>query len=144
MTSTRLGSTLVALSIGVLAVVGLSACGSDDDAQGPACTVVEPTDGMTLLTVTGKNLAFDVNCFEIEPGPVEFTFHNEDANVAHNLHLTGPDVNVATDLEPGKTTQSLSAELIQPGRYDFVCDPHATMEGSIIVVDPAAASTTAA
>lgn len=126
----------------------LTACGGDDDDAGAPreCVTVAPVDGVTELTVTGKNLAFDVECFEVQPGPVSFTFVNADSGVSHNLHVSGPGgVNARTDLERGETTQVLELELTEPGRYDFVCDPHATMEGQINVVDPAASasSTTA-
>lgn len=137
----------VALALAVVGALALAGCGSDDDAGAPReCVTVAPVDGVTELTVTGKNLAFDVECFEIQPGLVSFTFVNADSGVSHNLHVTGPGgVNERTDLERGETTQVLELELTEPGRYDFVCDPHATMEGQLNVVDPAAAasSTTA-
>lgn len=134
------GGAALAL-VGALALTG---CGSDDDAGAPReCVTVAPVDGVTELTVTGENLAFDVECFEIQPGPVSFTFVNQDEGVSHNLHVTGPGgVNARTDLERGETTQVLELELTEPGRYDFVCDPHATMEGQLNVVDPAAAPST--
>lgn len=129
--------------VGSVALVG---CGGDDESAATReCITVAPVDGVTELTVTGKNLAFDVECFEIQPGPVSFTFVNADEGVSHNLHVSGPGgVNQRTDLERGETTQVLELELTEPGRYDFVCDPHATMEGQINVADPAAAPSTTA
>jgi plastocyanin len=126
------------------ATAGLVACGGDDEAAPVECVRIDPVEGVTELTVVGKNLAFDVECFEIEPSRVRFTFVNEDEGVSHNLHVTGEGVNERTDLERGQTTQVLELELTEPGRYDFVCDPHGTMEGSLIVVDPDAPRPTTA
>jgi hypothetical protein len=50
----------------------------------------------------------------------------------HNFHLTGPGVNKSTSVG-GTGTRSFLVNL-RPGRYTFVCDPHAsTMRGSFRV-----------
>ncbi len=127
----------------IMAASLLIGCGGDKGAAPVECKKVEPTGGVTELTVVGKNLAFDIECFEIQPGKVRFTFDNQDSGVSHNFHVGGPGgVNSQTDLERGKTTQTLELELTEPGRYDFWCDPHATMEGHLTVVDPAAPGST--
>ena len=114
-------------------------CGDDEGAVDLSdCVTVAPAEGVTKITITGKNMAFDEECFQIEPGPVEFTFVNDDDGVSHNLHVTGQGVNEATDLERGKVTQMLEAELTEPGTYKYVCDPHPTMKGNIVVGEPAA------
>lgn len=116
-------------------LVGLAGCGGDDPVDLSNCDRVATVDGVTKLTITGKNLAFDVDCVEVEPGPVVITFVNDDSGVSHNIHVTGPgDVNEATALERGKVTQVLEVELTEPGTYKFVCDPHpSTMKGNIVV-----------
>jgi hypothetical protein len=55
-----------------------------------------------------------------------------DRSSIHNFHLTGPGVNRSTSV--GATgTRSFLVNL-GPGRYTFVCDPHAsTMRGSFRV-----------
>ncbi|MBK6857586.1 MAG: cupredoxin domain-containing protein [Microthrixaceae bacterium] len=142
--STRSPWRSLALAVGLAASIALVGCSGEDKAGGQReCIAVAPVDGVTELTVTGKNLAFDHECFDIQPGKVEFTFVNADQGVSHNLHVSGPGgVNERTDLERGETTQVLELELTEPGRYDFVCDPHATMEGQLNVADPSTASTT--
>jgi plastocyanin len=134
-----LAATAALSLVGPAVLVG---CGDDDSGATRECVTVAPVDGVTELTVTGENLAFDVECFDIQPGPVSFTFVNADEGVSHNLHVSGPGVNERTELARGETTQVLELELAEPGRYDFVCDPHATMEGQLNVADPAAPSTT--
>jgi hypothetical protein len=56
---------------------------------------------------------------------------NDQASI-HNFHLTGPGVDVSTEVsETGE--KSFDIEL-QAGEYKFVCDPHASqMNGSFTV-----------
>lgn len=114
----------------------MAGCGDDDPVDLSSCVTVAATDGVTRISVTGENMAFDEECFQIEPGPVEFTFVNADSGVSHNLHVSGPgDVNEATPLERGETTQVLEVDLSEPGTYGFKCDPHPTMKGQIVVAE---------
>ena len=55
-----------------------------------------------------------------------------DQSTAHNFHLTGPGVDVSTEVgEEGE--KSFDIEL-QAGEYKFQCDPHASqMNGSFTV-----------
>ena len=55
-----------------------------------------------------------------------------DQSGAHNFHLTGPGVDVSTEVgDEGE--ESFDIEL-QAGEYTFVCDPHASqMNGSFTV-----------
>lgn len=129
--------------LGLAVALLLPGC-SKDEASSAECRQVAAVEGTTSLTIVAKNLAFDVRCFEIEPGRVEVTFDNQDSSVAHNLHITGNGVNEKTDLEPGKTTQHLSVTLALPGRYTFACDPHGSMEGTIVVSELGAGSATTA
>jgi plastocyanin len=124
-------AALLCASVGL----GLAGCGSDDGAVDlSGCVSVEPADGVTKLTITGRNLAFVEECFQVEPGPVEITFVNDDGGVSHNIHVKGPgDVNEATPLERGKVTQVLEVDLVEPGTYRYVCDPHPSMKGNIVV-----------
>jgi plastocyanin len=55
-----------------------------------------------------------------------------DKSSAHNFHLSGPGVNVKTDV-PGTGTKTFTVTL-KKGTYKFVCDPHASsMKGSFKV-----------
>ncbi len=124
----------------LLASVALAGCGGGSDTSGaPAdCTVVNPgADGTSHITVVGKNLAFDVTCIQVQPGPVRFTFRNQDSGVAHDFHVTGPGINQSTPLIPGVATQTLDLKLTTVGQYVYACDPHATMEGHLNVVKAA-------
>jgi hypothetical protein len=62
----------------------------------------------------------------VEAGTYTLLVH--DRSVHHNFHLTGPGVNVATDLV-GTGDQTFTIT-IGDGVYLYVCDPHAvTMRG---------------
>ncbi len=127
----------------VLAV--LAGCGGDDgEPSAQDCREVAPSDdGVTRATVVGRNIQFDVSCLRVRPGPLELTFDNRDGGVAHNLRVTGQGVDAATELESGTATQVLELDLA-PGRYRYVCDPHGNMEGTLVVEEPSAGTTTTA
>ena len=115
-----------------LAVLGLAlvACGGSD-VDTSTCRVVAPTsDGRTEVTVTAKNMAFDVECLQVEAGTLVVTFVNDDEGVPHDFHVLGEG---STDLTKGPDEQVLTLELPDPGTYDFVCDPHPNMKGAIVV-----------
>ena len=118
------------------AVLGLAlaACGGSDVATDD-CRVVAPTaSGRTEVTVTAENMAFDVECLQVEAGTLEVTLVNADEGVPHNFHLKGEG---ATDLTKGPDEQVLVLELTEPGTYPFTCDPHPNMKGAIVVTAPA-------
>ena len=143
----RIALALAALLAGV-ALVG-AACGGDDEASDTTTETTETTDTETD-TETSDPITADVGLkgsvgpgFEIslttedgdrvetaEAGSYELEL--EDLATAHNFHLTGPGVDISTDVaEEG--TQNVPLEL-SPGTYEFVCDPHASsMRGSFEV-----------
>lgn len=128
----------VAMAVALL----LPGCGGDSEPAATECRTLPQVDGVTTATIVGKNVKFDVECLQIDPGKLEITFDNQDSGVAHNLHVTGNGVNEKTQLEPGKTTQQLTVALNTPGQYTFACDPHGSMVGKIIVADPMANTST--
>ncbi len=139
------GFTLVAL-LAALALVG-AGCGGDDDTDGT--TTTETTDTTTTDTETETTAAgsalkgtvgpgFTITLTTADGAPVEtlsagsYDLEVEDLSSAHNFHLSGPGVDVSTDVsETG--TQNFSID-VAAGTYDFVCDPHASqMNGSLEV-----------
>jgi plastocyanin len=59
----------------------------------------------------------------------KYTLVVSDKSSIHNFHLKGPGVNVKTSVAAtGSKTFKIT---LKPGKYTFVCDPHAsTMHGS--------------
>jgi plastocyanin len=56
----------------------------------------------------------------VDPG--EYTLVVQDNSIDHNFHLTGPGVNVLTEIEFVGTMRWTVT--LTDGIYDFVCDPH--------------------
>ena len=119
----------------VLLGLALAGCGGDDD---EATTTTEAsTDasgsggGTTLNGSVGPG--FDISLDGTDGLTAgSYTLVVDDQSSAHNFHLTGPGVDVSTDVG-AEGEESYDIEL-QAGEYTFVCDPHAgQMRGSFTV-----------
>jgi plastocyanin len=118
-------------------VLGLAAagCGGGDDEAGTtteAATEASGSGGGTTLNGS-VGPGFDIS-LEGSDGlsAGSYTLVVNDQSDQHNFHLTGPGVDVSTEVsETGE--KSFDIEL-QAGEYKFVCDPHASqMNGSFTV-----------
>ncbi len=152
-------SAIALVLIGLALVVGLAACGSDDDdssaGEGTTTQVTEPTttEGTTTDgTTTGDDDGSAQGELEGETGPgfeikvredgedVEsvsagtYTLSVEDQSQMHNFRLIGPGVNEEVTDVPFVGEKSVTVTL-QPGTYTFQCDPHAAqgMKGTFTV-----------
>ena len=119
-----------------LAVAGCG--GSDNEGSATTAATTETSTessgsggGTTLNGSVGPG--FDIS-LEGTDGltAVSYTLVVNDQSDQHNFHLTGPGVDVSTEVsETGE--KSFDIEL-QAGEYKFVCDPHASqMNGSFTV-----------
>jgi hypothetical protein len=117
-----------------LAVAG---CGGDDEeatTTEPAATEADSGGsggGGTLNGTVGPGFDISLDGTDgLTPG--SYTLAVSDQSSAHNFHLTGPGVDVTTDVA-AEGDESFEIEL-QAGEYTFVCDPHASqMRGSFTV-----------
>ena len=141
----------------VLAVVALAAvgCGGGSDSGTTETTTTEATTTDTNATETtteataGTKLigtvgsADNADAFEIslttEDGtavttltPGDYTLEINDLSTIHNFHLTGPGVDVKSEVD---TTEDENYDItLEAGTYNYVCDPHASqMNGSFTV-----------
>ena len=117
----------VTLTVAGLALAG---CGGDDETTDASTT----TGGAGAAAVTGTvGPGFDISMSGTDGlAPGEVTITVMDNADAHNFHLTGPGVDVSTDVG-GEGEESFDVTL-QAGEYTFVCDPHASsMKGSFTV-----------
>jgi plastocyanin len=134
----------------VLVAIALAAvgCGGDDE-EGAGTTETTATETETGATGGGTKLIGtvgsedDPEAFEItlttEDGsevtsltPGDYTLEIKDLATTHNFHLTGPGVDVSSEV--GETEDENYDITLQEGDYDFVCDPHASqMKGSFTV-----------
>ena len=128
---------VVGLAVAALAVAG---CGGDDDEATPtdtgATTETSTPSGSTLKGSVGPG--FDISLSTEGGQPVEtlpagsYTLEVDDQSDIHNFYLTGPGVDVKTDV--GATGVESFDITVEAGTYKFVCDPHAgSMNGSFEV-----------
>ena len=112
-------------------VLVLAACGGDDD-EDAAATTAAAAAGTTLSGSVGPGFEISlIGADGITAG--DYTLTVNDQSAAHNFHLTGPGgVDVSTGVSD-EGEQSFEVTL-EPGEYEFVCDPHASqMNGSFTV-----------
>lgn len=120
----------------VVVALTISGCGGDDgDSAAPATTQETSTtgasEGTTLNGSVGPGFEISLDATDgLTAG--DYTLVVDDQSSQHNFHLTGPGVDVATDVGgEGEETFQITLE---PGEYQFVCDPHSSsMNGSFTV-----------
>ena len=93
------------------------------------------SSAVTLKGETGPGFSIDVekagkDLKTIKAGTYKIKV--EDKSSIHNFHLFGPGVNKRTSI--GATAETIWTIRLRPGKYTFVCDPHAgVMRGSFRV-----------
>ncbi len=129
----------------LLASLGLAvaACGGGQGTGGgygtpPTATTApttSPAGGATLDGTVGPGFEIQLTR-DGEPvttlTPGTYTLNVDDQADSHDFHLTGPGVDVTTDVSfTGTKTFTITLE---PGTYRFLCDPHASsMNGELTV-----------
>ena len=84
------------------------------------------------MTLVADDLRWDTDCLRAPPGPLTIEVDNRDDGQNHNVHLPDAPGSPATDLEPGPSQQELEVDLAS-GAYEFVCDIHPNMVGTLTV-----------
>jgi plastocyanin len=139
---------IAALLVGL--ALAMAGCGGDDD-EGAATdtdTTTETTDTTTTDTggtAAGSKLIGSVasddfvitltteDGSEVTSLPAgSYTLEIVDKSDIHNFHLSGPGVDEASEV--GEQEDEEYQIDLEPGTYNFVCDPHASqMSGSFEV-----------
>lgn len=111
----------------------LTACG-DTGRSAPPTTVgcKDAVDGR--VTLVAEDNRWDTDCLRAPAGPLTIVVDNRDDGGNHNVHLPDAPGSPATELEQGPSTQELDVTL-DAGGYEFVCDLHSNMVGTL-TVDP--------
>jgi plastocyanin len=141
----RFGLASVALL--AAAALGLAGCGGDDNesaatTEGAATTEAATTEAAAATEEEGEGgntiegyvgPGFDISVEDADNVTAgTHTLKVEDKSDIHNFHLTGPGVDVKTEVS-FKGTQTFTVKL-QAGEYHFQCDPHSSsMNGSFTV-----------
>jgi plastocyanin len=120
-------------------VLGVAACGGDDEGDGGNGGAGGGGGGgsaveLTLAADPNGELAFDKTELQATAGEVTINFTNE-ASIPHNVSIEGNGVDETSDTISGDTT-SLTVEL-EAGTYTFYCGVgnhrSAGMEGTLTV-----------
>ena len=127
-------AALVALLAALTLVV--AGCGGDDGGNEDEQVVGTEDQPVTEFTIVAEDLRFDLDRIIVPAGEeVTATIDNRDSGIGHNLAVSLPDGEAATEIENGPVEQTLTFTAPEPGEYDFVCDPHAsTMKGVVQAV----------
>lgn len=119
----------------VVALLGVSACGGDDDepaaSQGtPKATATEtpaatPAAGkgeqLALTASEGGGLSFDPEGLDAKAGTVTIELDNPSANqMPHNVVIEGNGVDAAGEIAQPGSTSTATADL-KAGSYTFYC-----------------------
>ena len=114
----------------MILVVGLAACGDDDDSEsgdtGSETTESEATG--SGATITAANIAFDPTELSVAAGET-ITLRNEDG-VEHSFTIDDPEIDA--EAEGGEEATVDAPD--EPGTYDFHCRYHPDqMTGTLTV-----------
>ncbi len=120
----------------VLALAVLGCSGDDGGGEDGGATAGSSSEPVTEVTIVAEDLRFDLERIVVPAGEeVTVTVDNRDQGIGHNIAVSLPDGEAATEVESGPVEQTLRFTVPEPGEYDFVCDPHAaTMKGVVEAV----------
>ena len=129
------GTALTLASLAAAAVLALAGCGGDDNGDSAGGTTATTADtgagGTTLHGSVGPGFEIHLDGTDgITAGT--YTLVVDDMSASHNFHLTGPGVDVKTEV--GAEGQETFTVTLQAGEYRYQCDPHSgSMNGSFTV-----------
>mgnify|MGYP001357909906 CR=1 FL=1 len=110
----------------------LTACGDSGTTPSEPAGCKTAVDGR--VTLVADDIRWDTDCLEAEPGELTIVVDNRDVGVNHNVHLPGLPDSPASPLTAGPSQQELTVT-VDAGAYEFVCDIHPNMVGTLTVTD---------
>ncbi len=124
---------LLVIGLCALALLGLAACGGDDEAATTSETTdVNPTSESTEVSaVPSGEFAFEQDSLESKPGELSVTFDNP-APIAHDFCLEdsgGKELGCTDLIADGDTDVTQYA--VEPGEYTYFCSVAGHREGGM-------------
>ena len=106
-----------------------------------ACTEAERQDAVQAVipaattTITARNVEFAPTTVAMESGvPLRLVLQNDDAGVPHNILVRGGGTDIGkTAIVTGIDRAEVSFGPLPPGEYEFLCEIHPNMTGTITV-----------
>jgi len=121
---------LVTIAVALLLVAACGATGDEDSGAGSGGGCKDAAGGR--VTLVADDLQWDTDCLGAPAGALTIEVDNRDDGENHNVHLPDAPGSPATDLEQGPSQQALDVDL-RPGAYEFICDIHPNMVGTLTV-----------
>ena len=119
---------------GAIIAIVVAGCGGDDGDDGDdtePSSALDLEQAVTEFTIVAENIEWDLKRVVVPAGQeVTATIENRDRGIPHNLHLKSSG-DPKTELEDGPVTQTLRFTIDEAGSYEFVCDAHPKMTGTI-------------
>lgn len=126
--------------------VALAACGSGVSGPGapssPSPTPIPSFDGL-VIDLVAKGQAFSKTELEVPAGaPFRILLDNQDKNFPHGIAVgTGGTAAEARagklvyegEIVAGPVLLAVDIPALAPGKYWFLCQPHANMNGTLVV-----------
>jgi plastocyanin len=125
-------TTRRATRILLLAFVVLPVAACTEAARQDAVQAVVPA---TIRTITARNVEFEPTTVAMEAGvPLRVILQNDDAGLPHNILVRGGGTDIGkTEIVTGIARAELSFGPLPPGEYEFLCEIHPNMAGTITV-----------
>ncbi len=128
----RVGVSLTVLVAGLALLVGAAGAARADNPVLTGDVGINDSFAIQLKDSSGQPVS------HLDPGTYTLLIH--DRSSFHNFHLSGPGVNVATDIEStGDATFTIT---LTDGTYFFQCDAHAGQMNGKFTVGTVATTTT--
>ncbi|MFZ5853758.1 MAG: cupredoxin domain-containing protein [Chloroflexota bacterium] len=138
-----------ALVLTLVLTLALAACGGSGTRSpipsptgSPAATPIAPFDGL-VIELVAKGQAFSKTELEVPAGePFRILLDNQDKNFYHNVAIAQGDTPAAAreaaliykgEFLSGPGQRAYDVPALTPGTYWFFCQPHANMNGTIVV-----------
>lgn len=126
--------SVLRLGGGAALAIVLAACGNNGEDDDPPEEESGSSDPVTSFTIVAEDMEWNLERVIVPAGTeIAATVENRDNDMPHNLHVKSPG-DPKSELESGPVTQTLRFTIDEPGRYEFVCDIHSNMTGTIEAV----------